>query len=37
VTRRHRAIDVIAAMALIAVGIGDFILNADSIRRTFGM
>jgi cytochrome c-type biogenesis protein len=37
VTRHHRAIDVVAGTALIAVGIGDFILNADSIRRTFGV
>ena len=37
VTRRHRAIEVVAGVSLIAVGIGDFILNADAIRRTFGM
>ena len=37
VTRHHRAIEVVAGIALIAVGIGDFILNADAIRRTFGV
>ena len=37
VTRHHRAIEVVAGIALIAVGIGDFILNADAIRRTFGL
>ena len=36
VTRHHRAIDVIAGTLLIAVGVGDFLLNLDSLRLTFG-
>ena len=34
VTRHHRAIDVIAGILLIAVGIGDLLLNLDDVRRT---
>lgn len=37
VTRHHRAIDVVAGMVLIAVGIGDLLLNADAIRRSLGI
>ena len=37
VTRHHRAIDVVAGVLLIAVGIGDLILNWDNLRRTFGL
>ena len=36
VTRHHRAIDVIAGTLLIAVGVGDFLFNLDSLRLTFG-
>ncbi len=36
VTRRHRAIEVFAGILLIAVGIGDFLLNVDNIRLTLG-
>jgi cytochrome c-type biogenesis protein len=36
VTSHHRAIDVIAGTILIAVGVGDFLLNLDSLRLTFG-
>lgn len=36
VTRRHRAIEVFAGVLLIAVGIGDFLLNVDNIRLTLG-
>ena len=34
VTRHHRAIDVVAGILLIAVGVGDFFLNLDDITRT---
>ena len=37
VTRHHRAIDVIAGVLLIAVGVGDLILNWDNLRLTFGL
>jgi cytochrome c-type biogenesis protein len=37
VTRHHRAIDIVAGVLLIAVGIGDLILNWDNLRRTFGL
>ena len=37
VTSHHRAIDVIAGVLLIAVGIGDLLLNLDDIRRTLGL
>ena len=37
VTSHHRAIDVVAGVLLIAVGIGDLILNFDDIRRTLGL
>lgn len=37
VTRHHRAIDVIAGILLIAVGVGDLLLNLDDIRRTLGL
>jgi cytochrome c-type biogenesis protein len=34
VTTHHRAIDVVAGILLIAVGVGDLLLNLDDIRRT---
>jgi cytochrome c-type biogenesis protein len=34
VTRHHRAIEVVSGILLIAVGIGDLLLNLDDIRRT---
>ena len=37
VTRHHRAIDIVAGVLLIAVGVGDLILNLDNLRRTFGL
>jgi cytochrome c-type biogenesis protein len=37
VTRHHRAVEVIAGSLLVAVGIGDLILNFDSLRLTFGL
>jgi cytochrome c biogenesis protein CcdA len=37
VTRHHRSIDVVAGCLLIAVGVGDFLLNLDDIRRTLGV
>lgn len=37
ITSHHRAIEVIGGLLLIAVGIGDLILNWDSIRLTFGL
>lgn len=37
VTRHHRAIDVLAGLVLIAVGVGDLILNLDDITRTLGV
>jgi cytochrome c-type biogenesis protein len=37
VTRHHRAIDVIAGVLLIAVGVGDLFLNWDNLRLTFGL
>jgi cytochrome c-type biogenesis protein len=37
VTRHHRTIDVIAGVLLIAVGIGDLLINLDSIRQTLGV
>ena len=36
VTRHHRAIDVVAGTLLIGVGVGDFLLNLESLRLTFG-
>lgn len=35
VVSRHRTIEVVGGILLVAVGVGDFILNWDSIRRTF--
>ena len=37
VTAQHRAIEVIAGALLIAVGVGDLILNLGNIRLTFGI
>jgi cytochrome c-type biogenesis protein len=37
VTRHHRAIDVVAGVLLIAVGVGDLFLNWDNLRLTFGL
>ena len=37
VTAHHRAIEVIAGALLIAVGVGDLILNLGNIRLTFGI
>jgi cytochrome c-type biogenesis protein len=37
VTSHHRAIDVIAGVLLVAVGVGDLLLNLDDIRRTLGL
>ena len=37
VTRHDRAIDVVAGVLLIAVGIGDLIINRDNLRLTFGL
>jgi cytochrome c-type biogenesis protein len=37
IVRNHRAIEVVGGILLVAVGIGDLILNLDSIRLTFGI
>jgi cytochrome c-type biogenesis protein len=37
VTSHHRAIDISAGLLLIAVGIGDLLLNLDDILRTLGL
>jgi cytochrome c-type biogenesis protein len=37
VTGHHRTIDVIAGILLIAVGIGDLLINLDQIRQTLGV
>ncbi len=37
VTSHHRAIEVVGGVLLVAVGIGDVILNLDSLRLTFGV
>ena len=37
VTSHHRAIDVVAGMLLVAVGVTDVILNLGDIRRTVGL
>jgi cytochrome c-type biogenesis protein len=36
VTSHYRSIEIVGGILLIAVGIGDGILNFESIRRTFG-
>ena len=36
VTRHHRTIEVLAGAILIAVGVGDFLINLDSLRLTLG-
>ncbi len=36
ITSRHRTIEVVGGILLVAVGVGDLILNWDSIRLTFG-
>ena len=37
VTKRHRAIEIVSGVLLVAVGVGDLILNLDSLRLTFGL
>lgn len=37
VTKRHRAIEIVSGLLLVAVGVGDFILNLDNLRLTFGL
>lgn len=37
VTSHHRAIEIVGGILLVGVGIGDLILNFDSIRVTFGV
>ncbi len=37
ITSHHRAIEITGGLLLVAVGIGDLILNWDSIRLTFGL
>jgi len=36
ITRHHRPIEIAGGILLVAVGLGDLILNWDSIRLTFG-
>jgi len=36
ITRHHRPIEIVGGILLVAVGLGDLILNWDSIRLTFG-
>ena len=37
VTSRHRAIEVVGGLLLVAVGVGDLTLNWDNIQLTFGL
>ena len=37
VTRRHRAIEIVGGILLVAVGLGDLVLNFDNLRLTFGL
>ena len=37
VTRRHRVIEIVGGVLLVAVGLGDLIVNLDSLRLTFGL
>lgn len=37
VTKRHRAIEIVSGVLLVAVGVGDLILNLDDLRLTFGV
>ncbi len=37
VTRHHRIIEIIGGVVLIAVGVGDLIINLDNLRLTFGL
>lgn len=37
ITRNHRTIEVVGGLLLVGVGIGDLIINLDSIRLTFGI
>lgn len=37
ITSRHRAIEIVGGVLLVAVGVGDLILNADNIRLTLGI
>jgi len=37
VTKRHRAIEIVSGVLLVAVGVGDLILNLDNLRLTFGV
>jgi len=37
VTKRHRAIEIVSGGLLVAVGLGDFLLNIDNLRLTFGL
>jgi cytochrome c-type biogenesis protein len=37
ITRHHRTIEVVGGLLLVGVGIGDLIINLDSIRLTFGI
>lgn len=37
ITRHHRTVDLLAGIVLVAVGVGDLLLNADSLRLTFGL
>lgn len=37
ITSHHRAIEIVGGILLISAGVGDLILNLDSIRLTFGL
>jgi cytochrome c-type biogenesis protein len=37
VTRNHRVIEIVGGILLIAVGVGDLLLNLDNLRLTFGL
>jgi cytochrome c-type biogenesis protein len=37
VTRRLRMIEIVGGLLLVAVGLGDLVLNLDNIRLTFGL
>ena len=37
VARHHRAIEVVAGVLLVGVGVGDLVLNRDNIAGTFGL
>ncbi len=37
VTRHHRTIEIVGGVLLVAVGLGDLLVNLDNLRLTFGL